>query len=498
MSAHRRRRAAVLSAAAVFVAGCVGVNVASAVRYGAASIADPHRAPLADVPALSQNRIMSRLEALQRTKRPGIILSDASATTIGKLEESYSSPTPILFFADMGSGYSYNKLERGPFANVSFGSAAYRSRLRALIQRHTDLYQLRTFPGPGGGAFDRFLFDVRIEDAVAHPERLWLMTSPNPTLLNTWSAPKSFGVALVPWAKVHDYLAVVSSQRGSAGIFDRPRRRGTGIMLSRLEPDPLMRGGQIEAVGRNLLFDVINPSPTIRLVIDFTATLNADGVNQIPPVSVTGTRRTAFAVSGRGAARLFSPPLTARVVGGVPMLEVDMGTDGITFPDRKRTGLLALFGARYRLDPRRLVGFVRDISAVSEADFENTLAPSAIASFPAGLRDRGLQFSGFYEDGWVSERATASLRAPRRNDAAVVVRGSLPALSGVAESVIHVKIDGVEAVAQPILPGDFEVRADARGDGRRHAIEIAFDRAFRLPKGDDRIASAQLSYVGYE
>ncbi|HWT07507.1 MAG TPA: hypothetical protein VN224_17200, partial [Xanthomonadales bacterium] len=165
---------------------------------------------------------------------------------------------------------------------------------------------------------------------------------------------------------------------------------------------------------------------------------------------------------------------------------------------RKRTGLLALFGSQYRLDPRRLVGFVRDISAVSDADFERTPAPAAIASFPAGLRDRAFQFSGFYEDGWVSERAVAWLRAPRQSRGGFVVRGTLPGLPGVTESVLHVKIDGTELASQPILPGSFEVRADARGDGRRHEIEITFDRAFRLPNGDGRIASAQLSYFGYE
>ena len=498
-SQPRPRRLAVLCVTAVVAIGCVAVNVASAVRYGAASIGDPHRAPLADIPALSQSRMLARLEALQRTNRPGIILSDASATTVGKLEQSYSSPTPILFFADMGSRYSYSKLSRGPFGNVSLGSAAYRSRLSTLIARHTDLYQLRAFPAPGGGVYDRFLFDARIESAVRRPDRLWFMTSPNPTLLNTWNSTKSYDTELVPWAQVHDRLALVASERASAGIFDRrSRRSGTGIMMSRLEPDPLVRGGQIEAIGRYVLFDVINPRSTIRLVIDFTATLNADGVSRIPPISVTGSRKSEFEVAGRGAARLVSPPLTPRVVDGVPMLALDMGTDGITFPDRKRTGLLALFGSRYRLDPRRLVGYVRDISAVSEADYERLRPPSAIAAFPAGLRNAALQFSGFYEDGWVSERATAWLAAPQQGRTAFVVRGSVPALPDVADSVIHVRIDGTDVVSQPILPGDFEVRADARPDGRRHKVELVFDRAFRLPNGDDRIAAALLSYVGYD
>jgi hypothetical protein len=324
------------------------------------------------------------------------------------------------------------------------------------------------------------------------------MTSPNPTLLNTWNSAKSYDVELVPWASVHDRLALVSSQRASAGIFDRPRRSGTGMMMSRSEPDPLIRGSQIEAVGRYMLFDVVNPSATIRLVIDFTATLNADGVSLIPPIAVTGSRRLAFDVAGRGAARLVSPPLSPRLTDAMPMIELDMGTDGVTFRDRKRNWLLALFGAQYRLDPRRLVGFVRDISVISEAEYERLRAPASIAAFPRDLGNPSLQFSGFYEDGWVAERAMAWLSAPRRGRGSFVVRGSLPALVAGAQSVVHVRIDGVEVAAQPILPGDFDVRADVRADGRRHKVELSFDRTFRLPGGDGRIASALLAFVGYE
>ena len=489
------RRAVLCAAVAI---ACIGVNAAGALRYGVASFGDPRRPPRADVPGLSQAHIVSRLEALQRRNRPGIILSDASSTTVGKLEQTYSSPTPILFFADMGSRYSYANTARGPLGNITFGSASYRSRLHELIRRHTDLYQLRTFPSPQGGALDRFLFDQRISAALRHPDRLWFMTSPNPTLLNTWNSVKSYDVELVPWSSVHDRLALVSSQRGSAGIFDRPARSGTGTMLSRSEPDPLIPGTQAEAVGRYMLFDVVNPSPTIRLVIDFTATLNADGVSRIPPITVTGSRRFALDVAGRGAGRLISPPMSPRLTDGLPMIQIDMGTDGVTFAARKRNWLLALFGAQYRLDPRRLVGFVRDISVISEADYERARPPASIAVFPRDLRNPALQFSGFYEDGWVSERAMAWLSAPHGGRGSFVVRGSLPDLAAGENSVVHVRIDGSEVASQPILPGYFDLRADVRADGRRHKVELSFDRTFRLPNGDNRIASALLTLVGYE
>jgi hypothetical protein len=495
MNAQRGRNLLGVAALAAGVL-CAAVNAASAVRYGEASLGDPRRAALADIAGLSQHHMISRLAALQREKPSGVILSDASSTTVGKLEQTFSAPTPIFFFGGAFSRYAYGE-SAGPLGNVTFGGGSYRARLRDLIKEHTELYEWRTFPAPAGSLTDRFLLDSRIPRELQSSDRLWFMDSPNPTLLNTRAARKSFDVALLPFARLHDHLVIVPSLLASAGIFDRPTRAYPSVMLSRLEPDPLIRGAQVEAVGRYLLFDVLNPSPAFRIVMDFSATFNPDGDCTVPPMAVIGTRRVPFAVTGRGAARLVSPPLTPRLVDGIPMVEIDMGVDGKPFREH-RSGLLALFGAQYRLDPRKLVGYVRDISVVPEADYERFHPPSAIAAFPAGLRDPDLEYSGFYEDGWVSEHAVAWLSAPADHRPALVVRGILPELAGLADSAIHVKVDGVEAVAQPILPGAFEIRAAANPDGRRHKIELSFDHPFRLPRGDGRITAAKLSYVGYE
>jgi hypothetical protein len=490
------RRAAVIAFGAFVAIACAGVNAANALRYGTSSLGDPAHAALTDVAGLSEHHMLSRLEMLQRTPRSGTMISDAAVPTIGKLEQSYSFPTPILFLGDVGAKYDYADPARGPLGNVTFGSKAYRDELRSLIREHTQLYQDRRFPSPPAAPYDRFELDTRIPPALRRPGTLF-MRSPNTTLFNTPDGPPSYDVQLVPWNSVHDHLVLVPSGRASSGIFDRPPRREPSIMVSRSEPDPLMRGGQIEAIGRYLLFAIVNPSPKIRLRLDYTATLNPDRSARIPPVVVIGTRRERFTVAGRGAARLVSPPLTPSIVDGVPLIEVDMGTNGSRFKD-KRTGLLAIFGKQYRLDPRRLVGYVRDVSLISEDEYRRTTPPAAIASFPRGLRDRDLEFSGIYEDGWASERATATLSAPRGGSGAFVVRGSLPGLPGVTDSVVHVRIDGAEAAAQPIAPGEFEVRANARRDGARHRVELTFDRAFTLPSGDGRVASALLSYLGYE
>ena len=489
-------RRAVLACAAAFVGiGCIAVNAASAVHYASVSFGDPAREALTDVAGLSQHRTVSELEKLQATKQPGVTISDAVWSVVGKLEQTYTYPTPILFFSLPG-WYQHIDGSRGPLGEFSLGSAAYRSALGALIEQHTAAYRYKIFPGPPGEAGDAFVLDDRLPAALRKPGDVWFMRSPNPTLFNTWHAPLSYDVSRVPWSSVHDRLVLVPSTRASSGIYDRPPRGEPSIMVARYEPDPLVAGGKVEAVGRYMLFAVVKPSAKIRLVVDFTASLDADGSNRIPPIAVLGTRRERLAVEGRGAGRLISPPISPRLVDGLPMIELDMGANGIVFRN-PRHGILALFGSQYHLDARRFVGFVRDISVISDADYRRLSPPSAIAAFPRDLLDPDLQFSGIYEDGWMAERAVAWLAAPHGGHS-FVVRGSLPALPGVTDSVLHVRIDGIEVASQPILPGRFEVRADAHADGRRHKVELAFDRAFRLPNGDNRIAAGLLSYVGYE
>ena len=138
------------------------------------------------------------------------------------------------------------------------------------------------------------------------------------------------------------------------------------------------------------------------------------------------------------------------------------------FASRITAAALALFGSQYGLDPRRLVGFVRDISVISEPEYERLRPPAAIARSPADLRNHALEFSGMYEDGWASEHVVAWLTAPK-SARRLVVRGSIPDIGGGAASEIDVKVDGVSRASQPLLTGDFEIGSDVNGDGRRHS-----------------------------
>src|SRR5439155_3422792 len=112
--------------------------------------------------------------------------------------------------------------------------------------------------------------------------------------------------------------------------------------------------------------------------------------------------RQRLPMVGRGSARVFSPPMTPQIIEGRAFLGLDMGVDGEPFPER-RSGLMALYGTDVALDRRRPVGFLRDISLVSQEEYGRLAPPSKLESFPADLENPDLEYSGIYEDGRVSE-----------------------------------------------------------------------------------------------
>ena len=85
-----------------------------------------------------------------------------------------------------------------------------------------------------------------------------------------------------------------------------------------------------------------------------------------------------------------------------------MGRDG-RYPIVSRPGLTGLFRTSALLDPRLLTSYVRDISLVSPAQYARLRPPTAIRNIPADLANPALEYSGIYEDGWLSQTSYARL-----------------------------------------------------------------------------------------
>ena len=214
--------------------------------------------------------------------------------------------------------------------------------------------------------------------------------------------PSPISVSCLPEA-VRNYLVYVVSSLGKSSTYGSPEARSAGFVSLYLpESDYFHAGGIISALGRDVLFGVLKPDHSVRIVLDYTASLNADGDNRIPPASVIGSDRVFFQGQGRGSARLFSPPARPQTIAEGSYLCLDMGSGGKMFPERRK-GIMRMYGNDVRTDPRRITGFVRDISAISEEEYLRMDPPASLKTFPRDLFNANLEYSGIYEDGWVAE-----------------------------------------------------------------------------------------------
>jgi hypothetical protein len=252
-------------------------------------------------------------------------------------------------------------------------------------------------------------------------------------------------------------------------------------------------------LGRSLVFEIINPSASVRLLLDLTATLKADGQNVLPPAAAIGKTRVPFQFVGRGSGRVFSPPFEPRMIDGHAFVALDLGVDGTLYPARPRSALMALFGKDVGQDPRRIVALGRDVSVVSEAEYRATTPPVRLAHLPADLADPSLEYSGLYEDGWMAETVYARLTRPP-GDAVLVVKGEMLAGPQSDRSrTLDISVDGRPVAHVSQAPGPFVVRASLGAVGSRVAkVSVRSSGVRALSSADARPASAHLETIGFE
>ena len=190
---------------------------------------------------------------------------------------------------------------------------------------------------------------------------------------------------------------------------------------------------------------------------------------------------------------MLSEPVVPKDIEGRQYLALDLGADPVHIAPH-RTGILALYNSRLGLDPRRLVGFVRNISLLAPAEVEAMPLPTSIDSVPAGLFQPGLLFSGIFDDGWIGERAKVRL-ASAAAAGRLRIEGQMPGAAGwPAGMKVQVLIDDLVADTVSINQGDFSIDVPIEGKGA-HWIEMQVDAVARLPGGDDRSVSVLLKRI---
>ncbi len=304
-----------------------------------------------------------------------------------------------------------------------------------------------------------------------------------------------------------NHLIFVASERGMPYFAGGGKAK---YALFQLETEPLFfKGRTMAGVGRHLLFQVVNPTPTVRVVMEFTSSYRADMENALPPAAAVGATREALGMIGRGSARVVSPPLKPQLIGGLPYVAIDMGEDGRQFPT-PRTGLMNLYGRDVSTDRRKLVGFIRDVSVISEDEYKALQPPSRVGSFgrkwfeEQDLLNPGLEYSGMYEDSWVSGEAFFNLGQPAGAER-LVVRGQVPVGDDPDfELESELLLDGVVIARAPLRPGSFTLSGSAPYQAKGSAgvsarrVDVRFSRLQRLAAPDSRPVGARIFTIGFE
>ncbi len=267
------------------------------------------------------------------------------------------------------------------------------------------------------------------------------------------------------------------------------------VVVNHMENDPMFPGRQFSGLGRYFLFMVVNPSPRPRLVVEMTSTVMKHFESALPKPFVGGTSRQQMGFIGRGSGRVVSAPIDLTMIEGVPFFAFDMGRDARPTPFTK-SGLMSLFGNSINPDERRLTVYGRDISLIGDDEYRDMVPPSELSHFPDDLGNRSLEYSGIYEDGYISEESFFVLKGPSPK-ARVRISGMVPGIEDMKfKTRIHVLIDGVPVASRELGVGDFSVDAPVPGDAtRKRRIEMHFDKAQLLPGLDARLAGAKISAI---
>lgn len=453
-----------------------------------------------EIPEASRSHLVDTLLGLAREDVGPVIVSDTSNIVLAKFEALYFSPARLFF-----PSWEYFRAFLDPHPSVlvrwflNLAHPHLENRAEALLEQHRATLKQVDFDMHGAiqGA-NRFL--VSPEETASEIQGYVLAQSgPAQEVVNRrqvaleGSAP----VRMVPSEKVHNHLIFVVSDLGQSSYAPPVERRAGRVSMYMPEKDLFYPERTMVALGRDSIFRILRPAAQVRMVIDFTATLNADHDNRIPAASVIGDERVFFPVEGRGSARLFSPPIPAQVVEGGSYLALDMGTGGIRFPDR-RSGLMKLYGTDLVFDARQISGFVRDIAAVSSEEYAALRPPSFIQRFPDDLANKDLEYSGIYEDGWVAESSFLTLEQPEGRSH-LVVRLMVPSIHGAATALsVKVLVDRQEVGRKELRTEETELSLPLEGEASKRKIELIFDRADHLPAPDNRPVSARVEFIGFQ
>jgi hypothetical protein len=296
---------------------------------------------------------------------------------------------------------------------------------------------------------------------------------------------------LRPADEVKNRLIFVHSGRGNHYYLgDR-----AFISFFQQEADTYNPGGDFCGLGRFLLLRVERPSEEIYIRIAATRTGLVGRTAWRDGSVVHGESDLPLGVVGNGAFNLFVGPLKPRRLNDAAYVALDFAEIAGSIRDR-RVGMKAAYNRHVPLDYRRIIGWARDISALTPAEYATMSRPTRLGRFPEDLsRAQGLEFSGLYEDGWMSPDSRVTLGATPAGGV-IRVRLMVPEVPGTALGTgqLELQVDGWKQVL-PATTGTFDWLVPVPRATTATQIGLHLTATTRLPDGDERPTGAKLELL---
>lgn len=292
-------------------------------------------------------------------------------------------------------------------------------------------------------------------------------------------------------AAARNHLVFIHTGRGNHYYLgDRNR-----IAIFQQEADPYTNQQDITGLGRFLLLRVEQPDSEFYLRISASKTFMGAGHTSWSPGSqILGESPVPLAFPGNGAVNRIVGPIKPVLRDGAAYIAIDFKELPVQFPF-KRTGLQSLYNNVVPLDSRKLVAYGRDISALSAAEVAALPRPTKLTRFPDDLLyARGLEYSGIYEDGWLSPESEFVLGGSPT--AWVRVRGFVPELPGapLGRGTLTASLPSGD-VELPAAIGSFDWLLPVGAADKLTHLGLRFSAHAPLPNRDDRPVGAKLEWM---
>lgn len=272
------------------------------------------------------------------------------------------------------------------------------------------------------------------------------------------------------------------------------------VAVYKPQPDSYSTTGKFFAIGQRPIFQVLNPSSTVRVRLSMTDSVLGLGRTQLPEQATALGRDdtfSSFGLVGAGSANVYSGPIAPLILNGRAYVALNLKRRPVTYLPGEPTGLNRLYHQEVPLDPRVINGYCRDISLISDEDYRKLARPSQLSRFPDDLLlQPTLEYSGIYEDGWISRRAFVVL-GPVQAGQTLVIKGMIPTVPGTpsTDNRAEIRLNGTPVANRVLGVGEFEITCPVNEVAPSLRVDLYFADHRQLPSTDQRPIAALLRSI---